>query len=354
MLFGKSEHLVGLDIGSGMIKVCDIEMSKRGPVLKKFGTIEQARGAIVDGIIHDHEAVAKNIRELFSLYNIRNPNVAIAIGGYSVIVKTISVQRMTDASLQETIQFEAEQYIPFDISDVNIDFQILKDTSAESERMNVILVAAKKDMVENYLQLMDMAGLNPCIMDVDAFALQNIYELLYQSETSPDERIALIDVGTSKITLNVIRGENSLFLRDISFGCRQINKSISEKVKCSLDEAEVLKTGKDTNKFSAIDRREIISATISDWCTEISRAFDFFYSTNPDSRIKKVVLSGGGANINEFKQLLAPQISAEVEVINPFKGVTVNNDQLDSGYLEQMAPQAAICMGLAIRKVDDK
>lgn len=354
MLFGKSEHLVGLDIGSGMIKVCDLEISKRGPVLKKFGTIEQAKGAIVDGIIRDHEAVAKTIRELFSIYNIRNQNVAIAIGGYSVIVKTITVQRMTEAELQETIQFEAEQYIPFDISDVNIDFQILKDASPESERMNVILVAAKKDMVENYLQLIDMAGLNPCVMDVDAFALQNIYELLYQSENPSDERIALIDVGTSKITLNVVKGENSLFLRDISFGCGQINRSIAERIKCSLEEAELLKLGQNSDKLSAMDMKEIFSATISDWCTEISRAFDFFYSTNPDSRIQKVVLSGGGANINEFRKLLAPQISAEVEVINPFKGVTVNSDQLDPGYLEQMAPQAAICMGLAIRKVDDK
>jgi type IV pilus assembly protein PilM len=353
MLFGKSEHLVGLDIGSGMIKVCDLEITKRGPVLKKFGAIEQAKGAIVDGVIHDHEAVAETIRKLFSTHNIRNPNVAIAIGGYSVIVKTISVQRMAEAELQETIHFEAEQYIPFDVSDVNIDFQILNDTPPESERMNVILVAAKKDMVDNYLQLIDMAGLNPCVMDVDAFALQNIYELLYQADTPPDERIALIDVGTSKITLNVIKGENSLFLRDISFGCRQINKSIAEKVKCSIEEAELLKLGKNSSKLSSGDMREIMSAAVSDWCTEISRAFDFFYSTNPDSRIKKVVLSGGGANIGEFKQLLAPQISAEVEVINPFKDVTVS-EQLDSSYLEQMAPQAAICMGLAIRKVEDK
>ncbi|MBU0993675.1 MAG: pilus assembly protein PilM [Proteobacteria bacterium] len=354
MLFGKSEHLVGLDIGSGAIKVCDLEITKRGFVLKKFGTVELVPGAIVEGIIHNHEAVANAIRELFSIYNIRDHNVAIAIGGYSVIVKTISVQRMADTELQETIQFEAEQYIPFDISDVNIDFQILDDMPPESERMNVILVAAKKDMVDNYLQLTDMAGLNPCVMDVDAFALQNIYELLYRSETDPDEQIALIDVGTSKITLNVIKGENSLFLRDISFGCGQINRSIADKVGCSLEEAEVIKHSKNSDKLSLTDMKEIISATVSDWCTEISRAFDFFYSTNPDSRIKKVVLSGGGANIIEFKQLLAPQISAEVEVINPFKGVTINNEHLDSGYLEQMAPQAAICMGLAIRKVDDK
>ena len=354
MLFGKKDHLIGLDIGSGTIKVCDVEDSKRGIVLKKFGITKLMPGTIIEGIIQDHEAVAYAIRELFATHNIKDHNVAMAIGGYSVIVKTISVARMAEADLQETIQFEAEQYIPFDISDVNLDFQILNDMPPDSERMNVILVAAKKDMVDNYLYLAEMAGLNPCVMDVDAFALQNIYEMVYRGDEDIDQPVALIDVGTSKITLNVVKGDNSLFLRDISFGCGQINRSIADKIGCTPEEAEQIKHSETFDKITVTDMKEIISATVSDWCTEISRAFDFFYSTNPESRIKKAVLSGGGANIAEFRQLLAPQISAEVSVINPFKGILINNEHLKSDYLDQIAPQAAICMGLAIRKVDDK
>lgn len=358
MLFGKKDHLVGLDIGSGSIKVCDIEETKRGLVLKKFGMVELAPGAIKEGIIQDHDIVVQSIRELFSIYNIREHNVAISIGGYSVIVKTISVQQMPEEQLQETIQFEAEQYIPFDISDVNIDFQILDGSDPSADRMNVLLVAAKKDIVDDYLHIVEMAGLNPCIIDVDAFALQNIYEIIYEKKETPEEDaspiIALIDVGASKTTLNIIQDGNSLFLRDISYGCGQVNQQIVDRVGCSFEEAEAIKHSDDSDKISESDMKEMVSTVVADWCTEIGRAFDFFYSTNSEGRVQKVVLSGGGANIEELKQLLAPQLSVEVEIINPFRGVSMDSDHLDLGYLEQIAPQAAICMGLAIRKVDDK
>ena len=171
MLFKKKDNLVGLDIGSRSIKALQLVETKRGVGLKKFGMIDIAPGIIEDGAINDPGAIAEAIRQLFKGYGIKESSVAISIGGYSVIVKKISVQTMAETQLQETIHFEAEQYIPFDINDVNLDFQILGESANNPNQMDVFLVAAKKEMVNDYINLINMADLNPCVIDVEAFAL---------------------------------------------------------------------------------------------------------------------------------------------------------------------------------------
>ena len=350
MLFGKKDHLIGLDIGSRTIKAAEIHETKKGRSLKRFGMTDIQPGLIEDGAINEPEEVAESIRDLFKSYNIREKNVAISIGGYSVIVKKINVQTMAEDQLQETINFEAEQYIPFDINDVNLDFQILGPNENNPNQMNVFLVAAKKEMVNDYINLVSLAGLNPCIIDVEAFALQNIFEINYDVK---DENIALIDIGASKTSLNILKGSNSVFMRDVSLGCAQINQKIISLINCSFEESESIKLGGQTDKISEEDLEQIITTVVADWCTEIRRALDFFYSTYPDDQIKRIVLSGGGGNIADFRQLLATEASAEVETINPFGNFGLDSS-LDLSYIEQIAPQAAISMGLAIRKLDDK
>jgi type IV pilus assembly protein PilM len=349
MFFKKKTHLVGLDIGSSAIKAAEIIETKAGNALNNFGMLNIAPGTIEEGTIKDHDAVAAAIRELFSANNLSNKNVAISIGGYSVIVKKISVQTMTEDELQETIHFEAEQYIPFDISDVNLDFQILGENEHNPNQMDVLLVAAKKEMVNDYIHLVELAGLHTVVMDIDAFALQNIFEFNYATE---EESVALIDIGASKTSLNILKGYSSLFMRDVSLGCGQINQQIVSLADCSIEEAEEIKHSEQPEIISAGDLANIVSSVVSDWTAEIRRAIDFFYSTYPDDHISKIILSGGGANILEFRQLLSDEISAEVEMINPFDKFSIDSSGLDSSYLEKIAPQAAICMGLATRKVD--
>jgi type IV pilus assembly protein PilM len=351
MLFGKKDHLVGLDIGSRAIKIAEVLNKKKGRTLSKFGMVEIAPGLIEDGAVKDPEIVAETIRDLFKSYNVKESNIAISIGGYSVIVKKINVQNMEEEQLQETIQFEAEQYIPFDINDVNLDFQILGESEQNPNQMNVLLVAAKKEMINDYVNLTQMAGLTPCIIDVDAFALQNIFEINYEIENA---NVALIDIGASKTSLNILKGDNSVFMRDVSLGCGQINQKIASIVDCSLEEAELIKFGDKTDKITPDELSDIASTIVADWCTEIRRALDFFYSTYPDDQIKQIVISGGGGNIKEFRQLLAVETSAEVKTINPFTNFHINSDRFDMDYLERIAPQASICMGLATRRVDDK
>jgi type IV pilus assembly protein PilM len=351
MLFGKKDHLVGLDIGSRTIKAAEIIESNKGRTLKRFGMTDIKPGLIEDGAINEPEEVAEAVTELFKSFGVREKNVAISIGGYSVIVKKINVQTMAEDQLQETIHFEAEQYIPFDISDVNLDFQILGPNENNPNQMNVFLVAAKKEMVNDYINLVNLSGLNPCIIDVEAFALQNIFEINY--DLKDEDNIALIDIGASKTSLNILKGNNSVFMRDVSLGCGQINQKIISLTNCSFDESESIKLEGQTDKIPEEDLKKIISTVVADWCTEIRRALDFFYSTYPDDQIKKIVLSGGGGNIRDFRQLLAKEASAEVETINPLSSFMIDSS-LDPGYIQQISPQAAICMGLAIRKIDDK
>ena len=352
-MFGaKRNRIVGLDIGSKTIKAAEIVDSKKGFTLSKFGMSDIAPGLIEDGAVKDPEAVADTLKTLFKTYGIRNGNVALSIGGYSVIVKKISVPTATEDQLQDTIHFEAEQYIPFDINDVNLDFQILGENENNPNQMNVLLVAAKKEMVNDYVSLVELAGLEPKIIDVDAFALQNVFELNYESTSG--ENVALIDIGASKTSLNILKGQNSVFMRDVSLGCGQINQKIASLIDCSMEEAESIKFGGGSDNISPEDLSDIISSVVADWCTEIRRALDFFYSTYPDDQIKKIVLSGGGGNIQELRQLLAVETSAEVSTINPFQRFYIDSDKFDTDYLERIAPQASICMGLATRKLDDK
>jgi type IV pilus assembly protein PilM len=353
MFFGKKNTLVGLDIGSRTIKAAEINGLKKGHhlILKKFGMIDIPAGAIEEGIIKRPDEVADQIRQLYKAYNIREQNAAVSIGGYSVIVKKINVQSMSEEQLQETIPFEAEQYIPFDISDVNLDFQILEENESSSQ-MSVLLVAAKKDMVEGYINLLQMAGLNPCIIDIDAFALQNIYEINYEPE--PSQNVALIDIGASKTSLNILKGKSSVFMRDVSLGCGQINQKIQDLTGCSIEEAEQIKHSEEMDKISPQDLLEIVNSVVADWCTEIQRALEFFYSTYPEDQIKTIYLSGGGGNIKEFQHLLATEAHAKVEKIDPFKKFYIDDDHFDSSYIKKIAPQAAISMGLAVRRPDDK
>ena len=351
MVFGKKDHLIGVDIGSRSIKAAEIVETKNGSTLKNLGSIDIAHGAIEEGAINEPETVAESLQQLLKSCGIKETNVAVSIGGYSVIVKKIIVQTMAEEQLQETIHFEAEQYIPFDISDVNLDFQILGESETNPNQMDVVLVAAKKEMVDDYLNLINLAGLDPCIIDVEAFALQNSFEANYDIQ---DENIALIDIGASKTSLNILKNTASVFMRDVSLGCGQINQKIMSLIECSFEEAEQLKYGNKPDSLSPDDLKGIVSSVVADWCTEIRRALDFFYSTYPEDQIKRIILSGGGANIAEFCELLATEASANVETINPFQNFHIDNKKLDDAFIKQIAPQAAICMGLAMRKADDK
>jgi type IV pilus assembly protein PilM len=247
---------------------------------------------------------------------------------------------------------EAEQYIPFDIEEVNLDFHILGESTNTPDNMQVLLVAVKKDMIEGYVQLVEDAGLHPCVVDIDAFALQNIYETAYHD--AQEQHVALIDIGAGKTSLIILQKGGAWFMRDISSGCGQINRKIMSENGCSAEEAEAIKLGNTDGKPFPGKLDEMVTSVVTDWCMEINHALDIYYSTYTDNRIERIYLSGGGAHLQILYTLLARQTETEVKKLNPFRNLRFVDPAIDSEYLQRVAAQAAICMGLSLRRVDDK
>jgi len=360
----KKNQLIGLDIGSHAIKLVEIEDTKKGRILRNFGIIGLPQDAIVEGSIKEMEIVSSAIKTLYKNLKVKNKNVVTSISGYSVIVKKISIQRRGEAELDASIQDEAEQYIPFDINDVNLDYEILSPPEEEEAEkrgggekgdkslMDVMLVAAKKDIVEDYVSLLHLTGLSPAILDVDAFALQNAFEL---SAENISGCYALVNVGAEELGINAIKNGVSIFTRDSSYGGYQINEAIMSKFDVSYEEAEKIKLG--GTKIDHKDKgalEEVFTSVISGWVNEIKRALDFLATTYPDETIEKIVISGGSCRFPGFQKYLEAETEIPVIELNPFGNLQINDKMFDPKYLTYMAPQAAIAVGLALRSVGDK
>ena len=351
MIFAKKNHLIGLDIGSITIKLGEVTQTKKDRILQKFGMADVPRGAIVEGLVKEPALVADAIKGLVKDLKVKERNVATSVAGYSVIIKRITVAKATDEELQDSIQYEAEQYIPFDVEDVNIDFHIIGEHEENPDQMNVMLVAAKKEIIDEYVDLLEMADLNPCVIDIDVFALERVFEDNYLNE---EGNIALIDIGANKMNINIVKDYMSSFTRDVTIGGEQITREIASQFDCSFEEAEAVKLGKAKDKVPEEEVREIIYSITSSWCDEIKRAIDFYYSTYGDEDIRRVILSGGATQTAGFSELLSAETSLDVQMCNPFTSLNINEKQNDLDYLQKVAPQAVICMGLASRRVDDK
>jgi type IV pilus assembly protein PilM len=360
MPIAKKNQLVGLDIGSHAIKLVEIDNSKRGLILKNFGIIGLPHDAIVEGSIKEMEIVATAIKNLYKNLKVKNKSVVTSISGYSVIVKKITIEKRKEAELEGSIQDEAEQYIPFDINDVNLDYEILSDLAELEEKsdkegkgfMDVMLVAAKKDIVEDYVSLLHLTGLSPAILDVDAFALQNAFEI---SQEGASGCFALVNVGAEELGINAIKDGVSIFTRDSSYGGYQINEAIMSKLEVPYDEAEKIKLG--GMKIDSKDRgelEEIFTSVVSGWVNEIKRALDFLATTYPDETIEKIFVSGGSCRIPGFQKYLELETDISVEELNPFANLQINERIFDPKYLSYMAPQASVAVGLALRSIGDK
>src|SRR5438128_1610170 len=246
----KSRLALGLDIGSSSVKLVQLKEAKRGYVLEAFGVAPLPPEAIVDGALMNSTAIVEAIRQLVTQYKLKNREVAIGVSGHSVIIKKISMPKMTQEELEESIQWEAEQYIPFDVKDVNIDVQILSpaDVDTGTGQMDVLLVAAKKDMINDYTSVVSEAGLLPVVVDVDAFAVQNSFEVNY--DVPKNETIVLVNAGASVANINVLANGLTTFTRDVTMGGNQFTEEIQKQLNVSYDEAEKLKVGGDAAQDS--------------------------------------------------------------------------------------------------------
>jgi type IV pilus assembly protein PilM len=351
VLFRKSKNLVGLDIGSSAIKLVELKDVKGGGYrLVKSGLETLSPEAIVDGAIMDASLVVDTVNRLATALNVRNQDFGTSLSGHSVIVKKISLPSMSPEELGESIRWEAEQYVPFDINDVNLDYVVLD--SGVGDSMDVLLVAVKKDKIGDYTSVISQSGRNPLLVDVDAFALQNAFEANYPIE--PNRVVALVNVGASVTNVNVLSGPNTVFWRDISFGGNQFTDAVQKQLSLSFDQAEALKKGERTGDNSVQEILPILRSVTDDLAQELQKTFDFFLATTSTSKIDQLLLSGGSARIVNFDTQLKERFGMVVEVMNPFRQIDISGSSVSEEWLTENAPSLAVAVGLAVRHVGDE
>ncbi len=347
---GKSKQLVGLDIGSSSVKAVELRRSGKEIELSKLGIEALAPEIVVDGAIVDTGQVSNSIAKIFSECKIKTKNVATSVSGHSVIVKKLSLQPMTDEELEETVLLEAAQHIPFDIAEVNLDYQVL-ETPLDSPVMDVLLVAVKKDKILNYTNVVTLAGRTATVVDIDAFALQNVYE--YNYDPAPDATVALLNLGASVMNINIIRGRTPLFTRDVSVGGNQYTDSLQKELDLGFDEAEILKTGMTLPGISEEARVPVLESVSEIIVLEIQRTFDFFRASAGGEHIQKLYLAGGTARVHGLPDLMKQELGVPVEYLNPFRRIKYPETGPEGELIAANPSRLAVAVGLALRSFDD-
>lgn len=344
------KSMVGVDIGSSSVKAVELQGKNGDFQLVSLGYEGLQPDSVVDGQIMELNAVSSAIGNIFTEHKIKTSKVAAGVNGHSVIVKNIVLPQMSDDELQESFAWHAEEHIPFDISDVNLDYHV---TDSTPDAIHVLLAACKRDKVANLKQAIQLAGKQPAVIDVDAFALQNCYELNYDPQ--PGQVVALLNIGASTTNINILNGNRSVFTRDATFGGNQYTSLLQKELGLTFDQAEQIKRGMPLPE--SIEQRDTqpILDTVSDiLALEIQKTMDFYRATVEDGEeaVQQILVSGGGSKLRGLVEFLATRFEVSVEVFDPFRKIRVDSRGFDPDYMREVVPEMAIAVGLALRGVD--
>lgn len=332
------------------MKLVELKEKKAGSYqLLKIGIESLSPEAIVDGSIMDSSLVVDTIQRLNAAQGVKNSNFATSLSGHSVIIKKIALPSMSNEELAESIQWEAEQYIPFDINDVNLDYVPLPSSGGDS--IDVILVAVKKEKINDYTSVISQTGKSSVIVDVDAFALQNAYELNYPIEGR--KVTALVNIGASVTNVTVMQGSESLFWRDITFGGNQYTDALQRELNLSFAQAEALKRGEPVADRNIQQVIPILNSVSEDFASELRKTLDFFAATSGAERVEHVVIAGGGSGVLNLDAILREKFGIPVEIMNPFRNIAINESDFNPEWISEVGPSMAVAVGLAIRKLGD-
>ncbi len=351
MLLKKNKPLVGVDIGSSAIKAVELVKSKKGFELTGFATESLGPDSVVDGAIMDSQmnSVAESLKRIMMVGKFKPKSVATGISGHSVIVKRVVLPAATKEEVASSIQFDAEQYIPFEISEVNLDYQIVGPTHTTSDdpAMEVLLVVAKKDKIQNYTNVISLAGRQPEVVDIDAFALQNTFEANYR--VNPNETVALLNIGASLMNINITKGGMPLFIRDVSVGGNQYTDVLQKELQINFQEAEDLKLGRTASDADMVN--PLLESITEMLIMEVQKTFDFFRETYPSETISRVLVSGGTSRIAGLPEKIQEVFGYSTEVMDPFRTITIG-PAVDRNKVKSYGPALAVAVGLALRGVE--
>jgi type IV pilus assembly protein PilM len=350
MLLGKKKCVAGLDVGSSSIKMVELDGKANNLNLVSFGFENLPGDTIVDGQIMELNVVSDVIQNVCSSHQINADKVVTGVSGHSVIIKNIVLPPMSREELEESIDWHAEEHIPFDLSEVSLDYQI---TGESQDGMHVLIAACKRDRIDNIRQAIQLSGRQPVIIDVDTFALQNCYEHNYQP--SDNEVVALLNIGASTMNVNIVKGVRSLFTRDITVGGSQFTDVLQRNLGLSYQQAEAVKRGV-TNAAEGVEEKSIepLMNNVTELvANEIQKTFDFYKQTGEDKQavVQKILISGGGSKLSGLAGDLSRKLELPVEVLNPFRNINVDSSKFNPEYLNEFMPEMAVAVGLAMRGV---
>ena len=341
-LFGRKRSSIGLDIGSGFVKVVEVDHSGDQPEVIRVAMRPLLPDAIVEGEIMDYGLVSDAVRGLFQDLGMKSPSVVTAIGGRDVIIKKIEMDRMKEADARQVIRWEAEQHVPFDIKSVELDFQIL-DPEGDRQQMQVLLVAAKREVVDNKVGLLQDAGVNPIVIDIDAFALHNAFEHNYPNSTGGI--IGLVNVGHETTNVNILEDGIPILTRDIPFGSRKIREDLQRERGLTAEQAEDVVQARE----SVHDLGSFVESSADEVAVGIERASAFLMTREDGDTVGRIFLSGGGARVPGMAETLGRRMNVPTELVNSFERVPVRPDAAVDVSIDEAAPMLLLPLGLALR-----
>lgn len=350
MLFGKKKSVAGLDIGSSSVKMVELDGKSNQLSLVALGYQNLPDETIIDGQIMELNVVSDCIRNVCGNFGVNADQVVTGVSGHSVIIKNIVLPPMSQDELEESIDWHAEEHIPYDLADVSLDFQVTQSTS---DATHVLIAACKRERIDNVRQAVQLAGKEPFVIDVDTFALQNCYEMNYQPDDS--QVVTLLNIGASTMNVNIVKGTRSLFTRDITVGGSQFTDVLQRNLGLSYQQAEAVKRGV-SSAVEGIEEKSIepLMHNVTEIIAmEIQKTFDFYRATSDDNEtvVQKILISGGGSKLQGLAHDLSTRLELPVEVLDPFRNIKVDSRKFDPDYMSEIMPEMAVAVGLAMRGV---
>lgn len=350
MLWG-SKKVLGLDIGTSTIKLAEVEVGRSGATLNAFAMAATPPQAVAAGDILDPLIIAETVAGLFEELRTKRKSVAVGLWGSSVIVKKISIPRMEEKVVGEQIRWEAEQYIPFDINEVNLAYKILKGLPQSAETMDILIIAARQAQAYKYAEVAEGAGLTCTILDVGGFALANAFESNYG--VLQGQAVALLNVGASVTNFVIVESGEVVFCRDVPVGGLTYTAEIQKALGGSMDEAESHKLSACTGQEAPEEVPNVLKATHELFSDELQGSFDFFLNTNANTSIQRCYVTGGGSRVPGMVEHLSKALKLPAELMDPFANIKYNQKNLNPGYIQDIRDFASVSMGLGLRKQGD-
>ncbi len=350
-MFTRKQQLVGLDIGTSYVKIVHLTEKGAGFKLVNIGVVPVPAGTVKEGRVLDPLALVQCVKKLTKNLKMKEKKVASAISGYEVMIKRLEMPVMTENELSERMKTELRQYIPYSLEEVDVDYEILGITRERNNNMDVLLVAAKKEPIREYVNVLESCGFDVRVLDVDYFALSNAVEV---TRGFGEDCVALIDIGSHKALMCIAVHGAPIFTRGLTIGGEQITEQISDQLKVTLEQAEQIKLGDTSSGVPEEELEKIFVAVVQNWIGECKRALDFYQSNYPDDRVKQIYLSGGASRIPGLEDVFREHLNIEVSIFNPLDYIEWDVGNFDGEYLACIGPQMAIPMGLALRKTKEK